>query len=403
MTSGGMRIACVGGGPAGLFFAILARQLTGEHEVTVYERLPEGQTYGWGVVFWDELLEDLDRRDAKVAAQVRAEAFRWRDQVVDVRGRAPVRIPSHGYSMRRQTLIGILSERARQLGVEIRYGQEVPDDAALDDADLVVAGDGARSALRTARQDAFGTRIHRGRNKYIWLGTSRVFDSFTFPCVRTDSGWIWAHAYGFDDRTSTFIVETTPETWTALGFDRLAPAETMRALEDIFSAQLNGHRLRPQAGAGERTPWLEFPTVTNERWHHGRIALMGDAAHTTHFSIGSGTRLAMEDAMGLADALAEPRLDAALEVYGRRRAAALRRAQQNAANSARWFENLPRYVTESEDRFADLLLARRRSPLLAHLPAKAYLRLTHAASRMPFVANAVRKGTFGLSRAARRN
>lgn len=401
MTSRGMRIACVGGGPAGLFFAILASQLAGEHEVTVYERSPEGQTYGWGVVFWDELLGDLEDCDAKLAMQVRAEAFEWRDQVVDVSGRTPVRIPSHGYSMRRQALLGILSRRARELGVEIRYGHVVHDDAAVGHADLVIASDGARSALRAARQDAFGTKIHRGRNKYIWLGTSRVFDSFTFPCVRTDSGWIWAHAYGFDDRTSTFIVETRPETWTALGFDRLAPAETMRALEDIFAPQLDGHRLRLPAGAGERAPWLEFPTVTNQRWHDGRVALMGDAAHTTHFTIGSGTRLAMEDAMGLADALAEDDLDLALEAYGRRRALALTHAQRDAANSAQWFENMPRYIDGNPDRFAELLYAR-RSALLAHLPGT-YLRLADVASSMPNTTKRIRRLASRLSGLADRS
>jgi 2-polyprenyl-6-methoxyphenol hydroxylase-like FAD-dependent oxidoreductase len=352
--------------------------------------LPEGQTYGWGVVFWDELLHELERRDAALASDVRAAAFRWNDQVIDVQGRTPVRIASHGYSMGRHVLLAILNRRARELGVEIRYGHDVHDDAALGHADLVIASDGARSRLRARRQEAFGTSVHRGRNKYIWLGTSRVFDSFTFPFVRTNSGWIWAHAYGFDDRTSTFIVETTPETWRGLGFDRLGPTETMRALEEIFAAQLDGHALRPPVGTGERTPWLEFQTVTNRLWHQGRVALIGDAAHTTHFTIGSGTRLAMQDAIGLADALAENDLDSALQDYHRRRAAALHDAQRNAAYSARWFENLPRYIGENEGRFADLLLAR-RSPILANLPPRTYLRLADTASTVPSLANPLRK------------
>ncbi|MGY1638878.1 FAD-dependent monooxygenase, partial [Geodermatophilus sp. SYSU D00742] len=372
-----MRIACVGGGPAGLYFGILARLLDAGHEVTVYERFPEGVTYGWGVVFPDDLLTQLDARDVPTAQQVRKHAHRWVDTLVDVQGREPVRISGHGYAMGRQTLLGLLADRARELGVVVRYDHPVRAGTDLADADLVIAADGVNSRLRDRAPEAFGTSVAQRRNKYIWLGTSRVFGSFTFPFVETGAGWVWAHAYAFDDETSTFVVETTPETWRGLGFDRLDVDATMRRLEDVFAGVLDGHALRPQPGGHRTAPWLEFQAVTNARWHDGRVALVGDAAHTTHFTIGSGTRLALEDAMGLADALTEhDALEPALEAYGRRRSAQLRMTQRKAANSARWFEHLPRFI--EQDRFPDLLL-RRRSALQFHLPPGVFLRLSDAA------------------------
>jgi 2-polyprenyl-6-methoxyphenol hydroxylase-like FAD-dependent oxidoreductase len=384
-----MRIACVGGGPAGLFFSILASQLDGGHRVTVHERYPAGTTYGWGVVFWSDLLAQLDEHDPPTAEAVRAHAFEWQDQVVDVTGRAPVRIPGHGYSMARQTLLALLAERATDLGVEIRYEDDVRDPADLGDVDLVVAADGVNSALRTGRRDGFGTTVARGSNRYMWLGTTRVFDSFTFPVVRTDAGWIWAHAYGFNGDTSTFVVETTAETWHGLGFDRMGTDPTLRRLEEIFAGPLGGHPLRPQAGTRDIPPWLQFQRITNQRWHAGPVVLMGDAAHTTHFTIGSGTRLALEDAMALATALTDREdLDRALDGYGRRRRAALRTTLRSAANSARWFEQLPRHV--DHDRFADLLL-RRRSAAQAYLPPEVFLRLSDVALSVPGLTEPVRR------------
>lgn len=397
-----MRIACVGGGPAGLYFAILARQL-GDHEVTVYERFPEGRTYGWGVVFWDDLLEQLEAHDAPSAQEVRETAFRWVDQVVDVRGREPVRVPSHGYSMARQALLGILARRARALGVTIRYEHPVRDPTDVGAVDLLVAGDGVNSALRGQHQDAHGTVVTRRRNKYVWLGTTRVFDSFTFPFVETAGGWVWAHAYGYDPTGSTFIVEMSPETWTALSFDRSGTDATMRRLEDLFAPQLEGHRLRPQTGTEGTTPWLQFQQVTNACWHHGNVALMGDAAHTTHFTIGSGTRLALEDAMALAHALgAHPALGPALAAYGQRRAADLREVQRGARYSAQWFEDVPRYITQGGDRFARAMIAR-RSPLLARLPVNTYLGLSDAAAAVPVLSRPAMRLVEGLQGLSRRS
>jgi 2-polyprenyl-6-methoxyphenol hydroxylase-like FAD-dependent oxidoreductase len=385
-----MRIACVGGGPAGLYFGILASQLGAGHDVTVYERFPEGVTYGWGVVFWDDLLDQLGRQDLPTAQRVRSHAVRWEDQVIDVRGREPVRIPDHGYSMARQTLLRILADRARELGVRIQYGQALHDFSHLaETVDLVVASDGVNSAVRGRHPGAFGTDVVQRRNKYIWLGTSRVFGSFTFPFVETDAGWVWAHAYGFDGGTSTFVVETSSETWRGLGFDRLGTDATMRRLEAIFAPTLEGHALRPQHGTRDAAPWLQFQSITNARWHAGRLVLMGDAAHTTHFTIGSGTRLALQDAMALADTLAgHDDIERSLEAYGRRRRAALRRTQRMADSSATWFEHLPRYV--EQDRFADLL-QRRFSAAQSYLPTAAFLRLSDVALSAPGITVPARK------------
>jgi anthraniloyl-CoA monooxygenase len=392
----------VGGGPAGVYFAILAKRLDPDQAVTVIERDPEGTTYGWGVVFWDGLLEDLERTDPETARQVRENAFRWSDLVVRVDATPAVNEPGHGYSMRRQTLLNILSERARALEVELVFGREIEDVSELADSDLVVASDGVNSRLRQGRADHFGTRVVRGRNKYIWLGTSKVFDSFTFPFVRTRAGPIWAHAYGFDSENSTFIVEVSLDTWRGLGFDGLSPDESMRFLEAIFEASLDGHTLSPQAGTRNITPWLDFQTVTNRSWHHGNLVLMGDAAHTTHFTIGSGTRLALEDAIGLATQLSQHAdIPSALAAYGRQRSGDLIEAQRTARNSAHWFENVPRYIRYGTPELAELM-SRRRSSFLRQMPPPLYLWLIHAGSRAPGLTDLARRGVFGWRNLSRR-
>lgn len=392
----------MGGGPAGLYFAILAKRLGPDHAVTVIERGREGTTYGWGVVFWDGLLEDLEGTDPETARQVRANAFRWSDLTLRVDAAPPIREPGHGYSVRRQTLLDILVERARAVGVELVFGREAEDVSELAGSDLVVASDGANSHLRQQRAPHFGTRVVRGRNRYIWLGTSKVFDSFTFPFVNTEAGLVWAHAYGFDSAGSTFIVETSPETWRDLGFDGLPPDRTMRLLEEIFEASLDGHPLEPQVGTRDLTPWLEFRTVTNRSWYHGNLALMGDAAHTTHFTIGSGTRLALEDAIGLATALRDQvDVPSALRAYGKQRSGDLVEAQRAARNSAAWFEHVDRYARLGAPRLAELM-SRRRSSFLRRLPPLAYLKLIHAGSRVPAMTSLARRGVFGWRKLNRR-
>jgi 2-polyprenyl-6-methoxyphenol hydroxylase-like FAD-dependent oxidoreductase len=349
-----------------------------EHEITVFERDPAGLTYGWGVVYWDDLLAQLHDNDPQTARQIGEQSFRWTDQVVHVQDRT-AHMSGYGFSTSRQTLLDILAQRAIELGVDVRFEHEVEDLSGLADSDLIVACDGVNSRLRQLHVEQFGTSVDVGRNKYVWLGTSKVFDSFTFPFVQTDAGWIWFHAYGFDSDGSTFIVECSPETWTGLGFDRLDTDQSIAVLERTFERYLDGQPLKIRRRDSDRMQWLNFRTVTNRRWHHDNIVLMGDAAHTTHFTIGSGTRLAIEDAIGLAASLQEHEdVRSAVEAYGRERRAALRLPRRRARYSARWFESIPRYVDLETGQFATLLI-RRFSRLLAHVPPGAYYRLYESA------------------------
>jgi 2-polyprenyl-6-methoxyphenol hydroxylase-like FAD-dependent oxidoreductase len=376
-----MRIACVGGGPAGLYLAILMKAHDRDHDLRVFERNPPGLTYGWGVVFWDDLLEQLDASDTVTASEIRASSFRWNGQLLAVEDKEPVHVGGHGYGIGRQRLLDILLERASDLGVQVEFESEIENVDDLGDADLIVACDGVNSPLRQLHRERFRTDVVVGRNKYIWLGTSRVFDAFTFAFVHTDAGWIWCHAYGFDGSTSTFIVECSPETWAGLGFDTLDEADNIRLLEELFERHLHGHALKSKVRSQGGTPWLNFRTVTNGTWHLDNVVLMGDAAHTTHFTIGSGTRLALEDAISLAARLQDATSVAvALERYEKERRAALLRTQSDARLSARWFESVPRYIDlDPPQVFA--LLRERRSPLLPRVPPRIYYRLYRATQR----------------------
>jgi anthraniloyl-CoA monooxygenase len=382
-----VRIVCIGAGPAGLFFGILAARRG--HQVTVLEQQDPADSFGWGVVFWDGLLNELDVHDPDTTALIRRNAYRWIDQTVVVRDSEPVRIPSYGYSMRRRLLLELLRSRAEKCGVQIEPIQFRGDPAQLR-ADLVIASDGANSQMR-AGELGFCTRRVKRRNKYIWLGSDKEFSSFTFPFVDTSMGWLWAHAYGFEEGFSTFVVECAPETWVALGFHMLDSDATVRRLEHLFEPILEGHRLYAEAGSGRRQPWTEFVEVRNRRWHVGNLALMGDAAHTTHFTIGSGTRLAMEDAVALMTVLTdEISVEDALKSYEQCRRHRLRSMQRLARRSARWFEQVPRYIGRSSTEVA-ALMDNRRSPVMAHLPVGAYLALTEAAAELPFIEAPLRR------------
>lgn len=355
-----MRIICAGGGPAGLYFAVLAKLADPTHEVTVIERNPAGVTYGWGVVFWDDLLDDLFAHDPVSARMIWDAAYKWDEYEVRATGKAVTHLAGYGFSMGRRSLLDILSRRATELGVEIHYTEEVVDPADFPDADLVVACDGGRSRLREQHAAHHGAAIDVGRNKYIWLGTPEAFKTFTFGFERTPAGWIWFHAYPFTDEQSTFIVECQPETWTGLGFDQLDAQQGCERLEQIFAAHLNGAPLIDHRAEVGGTGWLNFRRITNERWDHGNVVLMGDAAHTTHFAIGSGTKLAMQDAMALSDALsAGDELAVALERYEHRRKSALAPLQRAAKASSEWFERLPDHVELPATQFAFALSDRR--------------------------------------------
>ena len=355
-----VRIVCVGGGPAGLYFASLARLRLPGCDVTVIERNPAGVTYGWGVVFGEALLAGLHRADPISARQIAAAATRWRDQHVRIGSRDAVHLGGYGYAIGRRGLLDILATRAMDLGVSVEYEREVTDSAMLADADLVVACDGVHSRLRQRDATEYGTVITPGRNRYLWLGTTALFDAFTFGFEETPAGWIWFHAYRFDADTSTLIAECAPQTWDGLGFGGLDPDATTARLESIFARHLGGHGLINQARGHDAASWLAFTGITNHRWSNGNVVLMGDAAHTAHFSIGSGTTLAMDDAIALADALARhSEQPAALRAYHAARLPDVIALQTEAGNSARWFEAVDENVSQGPLDFGFSLLRRR--------------------------------------------
>ncbi len=370
-----MKISCVGAGPAGLYFAIVMKRRNPDHEIVIHERNPAGTTHGWGVVFWDDLLTTLRSNDPVSAQAIADQAVPWSGQVVDVEGQAPIYDAGGGYGICRRRLLQILVERAIALGVEVRFESEIRELDQIADADLIVAADGVASQLRRHRADRFRPQIEAGRNKYIWLATTRPFPSFTFGFVPTSAGWVWFHAYSFKEGASTFIVECAPETWNGLGLGTMRADDELRTLEGLFAQHLDGHELIRRDGQGDTLPWLSFRTLVNRRWHADNVVLIGDAAHTTHFTIGSGTRLAIDDAIALASALGEhDSLPRALNAFNHRRRRALARLQRDARLSAEWFENLPRYIRYSAPTFFTLLLAR-RSRLLKRMPARTYLYL----------------------------
>jgi 2-polyprenyl-6-methoxyphenol hydroxylase-like FAD-dependent oxidoreductase len=328
------------------------------HDITVIERDPPGATYGWGVVYWDDLLDILFRNDPDSARALRAESVLWQDQHVILRSEQTAYLSGYGFSVSRASLLDILGERATELGVDIQYQREVNDLSALAGADLVVVCDGANSRIRQRHSEAFGARVDIGGNPYIWLGTDRVFDSFTFAFEQTSAGWIWFHAYPSTAGISTCIVECAQQTWRALGFDSMSSEDSVGLLEKIFERAIDGQALISQS-RGEPARWQRFIQVTNKTWHHDNLVLAGDAAHTTHFTLGSGTRLAMIDAVMLAQSLYEQDdPSAALESYDRRGRAALRPIQAAARTSMAWFERADRYLDRNAVAFAYAMAAR---------------------------------------------
>ncbi|MDQ2881415.1 MAG: FAD-dependent monooxygenase [Actinomycetota bacterium] len=355
-----MKIVCVGGGPAGLYFAISAKLRDPDHDITVIERNPAGVTYGWGVTFSDPLLDSLYRNDPRSARKIFDSPASWGNQKVHVRGDQMAHLGGYGFAIGRKHLLDILVQRAIELGVDVQFDREIEDLTELPDADLIVACDGANSRVRRAHDDHFQTDAQVGRNKYIWLGTHRVFDSFMFAFEETAAGWIWFYSYPYNADTTTFIVECSPETWTGLGFDKLGPDESLTLLEEIFAHHLDGHSLMNSMRELGKIPWLNFTRITNTSWHHDNIALMGDAAHTTHFSIGSGTTLAMQDAIGLAGSLAaHDDLQVALKDYEENRRVEIMGLQSAAVSSTEWFEDVPSYIDQPVSQFAYSLWKRR--------------------------------------------
>jgi anthraniloyl-CoA monooxygenase len=350
-----MDIVSIGGGPAGLFFAILAKRRDPGRRITVVERNGPNDTFGWGVVFSDETLGNIEAADPATYAEITRHFAHW--DAIDIHYRGEV-ITSrgHGFSgLSRQTLLNLLQARAAELGVELRYHSDVTDLEAWRGADLIIGADGVNSRVRDLHAEAFQPTMDWRPNKFIWLGTTRRFDAFTF-LFKTDAHGLWrVHAYRFDAHHSTFIVETTDRAWRSAGLDRASEDETVDFCERLFAAELDGHKLLKN-----KAVWRNFPTVRNARWSHGNIVLIGDAAHTAHFSIGSGTKLALEDSIALADALErEPGTAQALQIYEAERRKITESTQRAAQTSLQWFEETERYFDRLEPlQFAASLLTR---------------------------------------------
>ncbi|MGH3672093.1 MAG: FAD-dependent monooxygenase, partial [Pseudonocardiaceae bacterium] len=354
-----MKIVCVGGGPAGLYFAISAKLRNQDHDVTVIERNPPGVTYGWGVTFSNPLLDSLYRNDPVSARRIFDSPASWGNQEVHVREQR-AHLGGYGFAIGRKHLLDILVDRTMELGVEIQFHREITDLSEFADADLIVACDGANSRVRRLHQDHFQAEAEVGRNKYLWLGTHRLFESFMFAFEETPAGWIWFYSYPYNADTTTFIVECSPETWRGLGLDVLGPDESLALLEQIFARHLDGQPLMNSMRDLGKIPWLNFTRIANTSWHHENVVLMGDAAHTTHFSIGSGTTLAMQDAVRLAESLdAHDDLQVALKEYEKKRRAEIMGLQSAAMSSTEWYENVPEHIEAPITQFAYSLWKRR--------------------------------------------
>ena len=366
-----MKIVCIGGGPAGLYFSLLRKKAHPEDSITVIERRSRNDAYGWGVVFSDQTLDNLVEADAPSAQAILQSFVHWDDIDIHFRRRT-IRSGGHGFSgIARKRLLNILQQRCEALGVHLLFETALDDEQALEveqDADLIIASDGVHSALRKRYQAALQPVIDYRTCRYIWLGTHKRFSAFTFAFEETEHGWFQAHAYPHDEETSTFIVEVPETVWRKAALDTVTQAQSIAFCERLFAKHLDGHPLLSHAPhASVEQAWQTFAHINCKHWVHWHtlhgkqvpVVLMGDSAHTLHFSIGSGTKLAMEDAIALVRYLDEhPAINTGLESYQRQRAIDILRNQNAANNSMDWFENVQRYGHLDTEQFAYSLLTR---------------------------------------------
>jgi anthraniloyl-CoA monooxygenase len=366
-----VRVACVGGGPGGLFLGILLRTHGLADEVTIYERNGPDDTFGFGVVFSDETLDNLRLADEESLDAISAEFRHWSDIEVHRNGRV-TRSTGHGFAaIGRLRLLQLLTARAVDLGVEVRFHTNIDDPASVEPVDLVVACDGVNSGMRRRMEDRFQPMIAPGASRYAWFGTPKQLDNFAFVFEETPHGMFQAHCYPYSNDMSTLIVETSEEAWRLAGLDATegmftGAGETdqlaMEFTEDLFAKVLDGAGL-----VGNNSKWLQFPTITNRRWHDGKVVLLGDAAHTAHFSVGSGTKLAMEDAIALTAALVDRDVGDSLDAYEEERRPAVESIQRAAATSRTWFEQVNRYSGMDDEQFVFQVLTRSQRITLDNL------------------------------------
>jgi len=357
-----MKVLCLGGGPAGLYFAISMKLRDPSHQVTVLERNKANDTFGWGVVLSDDALARMQKNDPKSTEAIRSHFSYW-DDIAVVHDGARTVSGGHGFAgIGRKQMLILLQDRARELGVDLQFETEFRSaEEYRKDHDLVVACDGINSAVRREYESVFQPDIDVRRCKFVWLGTHQKFnDAFTFIFEKTAHGWVWAHVYQFDANTATFIVECLPETWDRWGFEGMTKEETVETCRQIFASHLDGHDLMSNAAHLRGSAvWMQFPRVICQKWYHENVVLMGDAAATGHFSIGSGSRLAFDSAIALAEYLqSEPDLPSAFERYQAERRVEVLRLQSAARNSLEWFEQVERYLDMPAPQFAYSLLTR---------------------------------------------
>ena len=342
-----MKIVCIGGGPAGLYFALLMKKQNPEHQVTVVERNRPYDTFGWGVVFSDATMQSMRKWDPETAATIEDAFNHWDDIELVFKGRK-IRTTGHGFvGIGRKKMLNILQDRCIELGVEMVFEREVTGDQEFPDADLIISSDGVNSRIRAKYADVFKPDMVVRPNRFIWLGTNKAFDAFTFDFQRTEHGWFQAHIYRFDDTTSTFIVETTDEVFQAHGIDKMDQDQSIAFCEKLFAETLDGHSLMTNARHMRGSAWLNFGRLICGKWSHfngnSHVVLMGDSAHTAHFAIGSGTKLAINDAIELTNQFNiaghdAKNIPAVLEAYEEVRRVDVARIQNAARNAMEWFE-----------------------------------------------------------------
>jgi anthraniloyl-CoA monooxygenase len=350
-----MKINIIGGGPAGLYFALLMKKQNPAHVITLMERNAPDDTFGWGVVFSDKTLSYLKETDEESYAQITASFEMWDNVDVVHRGQK-ITIRGNRFSgIARIKLLQILQHRCQQLGVDLRFRSEVSDiDALAADSDLLVGADGINSAVRQRYSEFFEPRLSAGKNKYIWYGTNQLFHGLTLTFHQSKAGVFAAHSYKFNQTTSTFIVECDAETWTSAGFEKMSDEETRGYLAEVFRDDLGGHPL-----LSNNSKWINFVNVRNEHWSHERSVLLGDALHTAHFSIGSGTKLALEDSIALYNCFQSSKgVKEALREFERRRKPIIEEYQEAAHESSLWFENAGNYMHLEPLPFAYSLMTR---------------------------------------------